>query len=211
MSTRPATVFIVDDDADVRHALTRLLRVAGFEVGSFSSAREFLARQDAEGPSCLLLDVVMPEIDGFELQAVLQTAERPIPVIFLTASGNIPMTVRAMKAGAVTFLTKPFQAESLLAAVKEALQVDEATRRASELQRPLRHRLATLTPRERQVVARVVAGRRNKQIAADLGTAEKTVKVHRARAMKKLGARSVAELVQLAGRVGIGANAAGLV
>ncbi len=208
MSARPATVFVVDDDPDVRRALTRLLRAAGFDVGAFSSAEEFLAAHDPEAPGCLILDLVMPGVDGLELQASLRAAGCPLPIVFLTGSGDIPMSVRAMKAGAVTFLTKPAEDSQLIAAVTEALQVDEVARHASSLERPLRQRLSTLTAREREVLTHVVAGRLNKQIAAELGTAEKTVKVHRARVMRKLGARSVAELVHLADRVGIPAKSA---
>ena len=208
MSSRRATVFIVDDDSHIRRALTRLLRAASFEVASFGSAREFLAAHDPEAPGCLLLDVVMPDVDGFELQASLRAAGCPIPIIFLTAGGDIPMSVRAMKAGAVTFLTKPAGGVPLIAAVTEALQLDEATRRVMAVDRPLQLRFTTLTPREREVLAHVVAGKLNKQIAADLGTAEKTIKVHRARVMRKMGARSVAELVHFADRVGIVAKLA---
>ncbi len=203
MSSRRATVFIVDDDPQVRRALTRLLRAATFEVTAFGSAREFLAAHDPEAPGCLLLDVIMPDVGGLELQASLRAAGCPVPIIFLTGNGDIPMSVRAMKAGAVTFLTKPVEDVPLIAAVTEALQLDEAARRAMSLERPLQLRLATLTPREREVLTHVVAGQLNKQIAADLGTAEKTIKVHRARVMRKMGARSVAELVHFADRVGI--------
>jgi FixJ family two-component response regulator len=203
MSTRPATVFVVDDDPDVRRALARLLRAAGCGVSAFGSAAEFLSAYDPEAPGCLILDVVMPGIDGLELQAALRAAVCPLPIVFLSGSADIPMSVQAMKAGAVTFLTKPVEDSMLIAAVAEALKVDEVTRRAQSFDRPLQKRLSTLTPREREVLAHVVAGQLNKQIAADLGTAEKTVKVHRSRVMRKMGARSVAELVQLANRVGI--------
>jgi FixJ family two-component response regulator len=203
MSTRPATVFVVDDDPDVRRALARLLRAAGCGVSAFGSAAEFLSAYDPEAPGCLILDVVMPGIDGLELQAALRAAACPLPIVFLSGSADIPMSVQAMKAGAVTFLTKPVEDSMLIAAVAEALKVDEVTRRAQSFDRPLQKRLSTLTPREREVLAHVVAGQLNKQIAADLGTAEKTVKVHRSRVMRKMGARSVAELVQLANRVGI--------
>jgi FixJ family two-component response regulator len=193
----------VDDDPDVRRALARLLRAAGCGVSAFGSAAEFLSAYDPEAPGCLILDVVMPGIDGLELQAALRAAACPLPIVFLSGSADIPMSVQAMKAGAVTFLTKPVEDSMLIAAVAEALKVDEVTRRAQSFDRPLQKRLSTLTPREREVLAHVVAGQLNKQIAADLGTAEKTVKVHRSRVMRKMGARSVAELVQLANRVGI--------
>jgi FixJ family two-component response regulator len=208
MSSRPATVFIVDDDPEVRRALMRLLRAAAFEVTAFRSAREFLSAHDPEAPGCLLLDVIMPDVDGLELQASLRAAGCPLPVIFLTGSGDIPMSVQAMKAGAVNFLTKPVGAVALVAAVTEALQVDGAARHNRALERPLQQRLSTLTAREREVLTHVVAGQLNKQIAADLGTAVKTVKVHRARVMRKMGARSVAELVQFANRIGIVAKPA---
>ena len=208
MSDRPGTVFIVDDDPGVRRALTRLLRVAGFNVSTFGSARDFLAAHDPEAPGCLLLDVVMPDVDGFELQMSLRATGCALPIVFLTGSGDIPMSVRAMKAGAVTFLTKPVQDVSLVAAVSEALHIDKLARQARSLQHPLQQRLSTLTRREHEVLTHVVAGRLNKQIAAELGTAEKTVKVHRARVMRKMGARSVAELVHLADRVGVVAKPA---
>ena len=208
MSTRPDTVFVVDDDPDVRRALTRLLRATGFEVSMFGSAQEFLAAHDPEAPGCLLLDVVMPQVDGLELQASLRAAGCPLPIVFLTGSADIPMSVRAMKAGAVTLLTKPVEELELVAAVTEALHVDEVARQARLRERPLQKRFSTLTPREHEVLTFVVAGRRNKQIAAELGTAEKTVKVHRARVMRKMGARSIAELVHLADRVGVPARPA---
>lgn len=206
MNTRTATVFIVDDDPGVRRALARLLGANGFAVETFGSAKEFFVSYDPEAPGCLLLDVLMPEVDGLELQASLRAAGCPLPVVFLTASADIPVSVRAMKAGAVGFLTKPVEEAQLVAAVNEAFGIDEAARQARSLARPLQQRLSTLTPREQQVLAQVVAGRLNKQIAAELGTAEKTVKVHRARVMHKLGVRTVAELVNFTNRVGFVAN-----
>ena len=206
VSTGTATVFIVDDDSDVRRAMARLLSAVGFAVETFGSAKEFFLAHEPEAPGCLLLDVLMPDVDGLELQAALRADGCPLPIVFLTASADIPVSVRAMKAGAVGFLTKPVDEAQLVAAVNEAFAIDEVGRRARTLARPLQQRLSTLTPRERQVLAQVVAGRLNKQIAAELGTAEKTVKVHRARVMHKLGVRTVAELVHFTNRVGFVAN-----
>ena len=198
-----ATVFLVDDEHSVRKALARLLRSAGCRVQAFASAREFLdGVRDVEAPACLVLDVQMPEMTGLDLQRELQAAHAGLPIIFLTGHGDIPLSVQAMKGGAVDFLTKPVQDTDLLRAIEFGL--DRARRdRAERAERAAaRQRLDSLTPREREVMALVVAGRRNKEIAHELGTSEKTIKVHRARVMAKMDARSLAGLVRLAGRVG---------
>jgi RNA polymerase sigma factor (sigma-70 family) len=198
-----ATVFLVDDEDSVRNAITRLLRSAGCRVQAFASARAFLdGDREVEAPACLVLDVQMPEMGGLDLQRELRIAHAGLPIIFLTGHGDIPMSVQAMKGGAVDFLTKPVQDTDLLRAIEQAL--DRAIHdRAERAERAVvRQRLDSLTPREREVMALVVAGRRNKEIAHELGTTEKTIKVHRARVMAKMGARSLAALVRMAGRIG---------
>jgi FixJ family two-component response regulator len=201
MSTH--TVFVVDDELSVRKSLGRLLRAAGYHVESFASAGEFLRREPEEKVGCLVLDVKMPDQDGLELQQVLAETDRCLPIVFITGHGDIPTSVRAMKAGAVDFLSKPFDADDLLAAIERAFVVagGELSKRAecAEIER----RLATLTPREQEVLRHVITGQLNKQIAADLGTSEKTVKVHRGRVMHKMQVQSVAELVRLCEKVGI--------
>jgi FixJ family two-component response regulator len=199
-----STVFLVDDDVGVLKALARLLRIAGYTVREFSSPREFLAAHDPSVPGCAVFDVAMPELDGLQLQAALTAQGIPRPVIFITGFGNVPTSVRAMKAGAVDFLTKPVNDQELLAAIANAVARDATARRSHEELTTIATRLATLTRREREVLSHVVAGHLNKQIAHDLGTVEKTIKVHRSRMMSKMGARSVAELVRLAERAGIG-------
>ena len=201
--TARSVVYVLDDEPEMLKALTRLLRAQGFRVRGFSGAREFLAHERQGGPACLVLDVAMPEIDGLQIQEQLRQSGAELPIVFLTGHGDIPMSVRAVKAGAEDFLTKPVNAADLQRAVHRAL------RRASDRQAErkalatLQERLAGLTPREREVLGHVVAGKLNKQIAADLGTGEQTVKVHRGRLMRKLGVRSVAELVRVAERLGI--------
>ena len=203
MTQSAAVVFLVDDDPGVLKALTRLLRAAGHEVRAFTSPQEFLARHDPSVPGCAVLDVAMPGLDGLELQAALSTGGTDRPVIFITGRGDIPTTVRAMKAGAIDFLAKPVDDHQLLTAVAQAVETDAAARRSHAQLAAIQQRLATLTPREREVLTHVVAGRLNKQIAHDLGTGEKTIKVHRSRMMIKLGVRTVADLVRLAAQVGI--------
>jgi FixJ family two-component response regulator len=194
-------VNVVDDDAMVLRSLGRLLRSAGFEVRTFPSPQEYLTNAASGQPGCLVLDLSMPGLNGLDLQAQLTRNGNDCPVVFLSGNADVPQSVRAMKAGAVDFLTKPVDREKLLAAVRIAIGRDRSAR-AERLQRDsIASRLAALTPREREVLSGVVAGRLNKQIAAELGTAEKTVKVHRARVMKKMGARSLAELVLLAGHL----------
>ncbi|UCE03690.1 MAG: response regulator transcription factor [Candidatus Latescibacterota bacterium] len=201
MSTH--TVFVVDDESSVRKSLERLLRAAGYHVESFASADEFLRGEPEERIGCLVLDVKMPDLDGLELQQVLAEADRCLPIVFITGHGDIPTSVRAMKAGAVDFLAKPFDADDLLAAIERALEAagNQASKRAERAE--IERRLAALTPREQEVLRHVITGQLNKQIAADLGTSEKTIKVHRGRAMRKMQVQSVAELVRLCEKVGI--------
>jgi FixJ family two-component response regulator len=197
------TVFLVDDDAGVLRALARLLRANGYEVRSFTSAQEFLENHDPGLPGCAVFDVSMPGLDGLALQEVLSGEEAPRPIIFITGRGDIPTSVRAMKAGAMDFLTKPVNGTDLLEAIARAEQEDAKTRLARVEVASIGARIATLTPREREVLTHVIAGRLNKQIAGDLGTVEKTIKVHRGRMMEKLGVRTVADLVRLAEKAGI--------
>jgi FixJ family two-component response regulator len=197
------TVFVVDDDPAVLKALTRLLLASGREVQAYSSPREFFDRHDRVAPGCLVLDVAMPGWSGLDLQQELAASGAERPVVFITGQGDIPTSVRAMKAGAVDFLTKPFDEAQLLAAVQAAIEKDALTRQTRAERRKVEDRLATLTSRERQVLEHVVAGQLNKHIAADLGTVEKTVKVHRGRLMRKMGAVSLVDLVRMAGLAGI--------
>jgi FixJ family two-component response regulator len=203
MDNTLSTIFIVDDDPDVCRAMSRLLRSAGYRTVTYGSATTFLQEHDREVSGCLILDLAMPEHDGIEVQAMLNSSGCRRPVIFLTGNASIPLTVAAIRAGAVNFLTKPVSEQRLFEAVEEALKIDAAERSKDRWRHALIQRLASLTPRERQVLEHVVRGRLNKQIAADLGTVEKTIKVHRARVMHKMGARSLAELVQIAGSVGV--------
>jgi FixJ family two-component response regulator len=197
------TIFIVDDDASVLKALSRLLHARGYDVRAHASPLEFLANHDPTVPGCVVLDVSMPGLDGLELQRALTAAGSHRPVIFLTGKGSIPMSVRAMRAGAIDFLTKPISDKELLAAIARAEEQDIKSRRADAELLSIHAKIASLTPRERQVLTHVVAGRLNKQIAGDLGTVEKTIKVHRSRMMEKLGVRTVADLVRLAEKAGI--------
>jgi FixJ family two-component response regulator len=196
-------VFLVDDDPGVLKALTRLLRAKGHEVRAFASSTEFLAQHDSSVHGCAILDVSMPDLDGLELQATLMASGAERPVIFITGVGDIPATVRAMKAGAVDFLTKPVESRQLLAAIERAIEMDQKVRESQKDLDLINSRISALTPRERQVLTHVVAGRLNKQIAADLGIVEKTIKLHRGRMMRKMGVRTVADLVRMVERVGI--------
>jgi FixJ family two-component response regulator len=200
------TIFLVDDDAGVLKALSRLLQARGYEVQSFTSPQTFLASHDASVSGCAILDVSMPDLDGLGLQQALTAEGSQRPVIFLTGKGDIPTSVRAMRAGAIDFLTKPVNDADLLAAIAHAEKQDSEIRSANAGLNSINAKLAMLTPREREVMTHVVAGRLNKQIAGDLGTVEKTVKVHRGRVMSKLGVRSVADLVRLAEKAGITPN-----
>jgi FixJ family two-component response regulator len=203
MSPSAGTVFLVDDDPRVIVALARLLRAADFEVRSFSSASEFLQKHDASVPGCAVLDIAMSGMNGIELRRRLVDTGCERPIVFLTGQGNIPMSVEAMKTGAVDFLTKPVSAENLLTAIRLALDKDQADRLARAALADVEARLATLTPRENEILRFVIAGLLNKQIASELGTAEKTIKAHRGRVMRKMGVRSVADLTRATMRAGI--------
>jgi FixJ family two-component response regulator len=199
----PPIIHVVDDDPSFRTAVTRLLRAAQYEVRAYASASEFLESDPCAEPGCILLDFRMPGVDGLNLQQSLAQMEERLPIIFLTGHGDIPASVRAMKAGAVDFLTKPVRREALLSAVQNALGLDAKSRVARAASRELRTRYESLTPREREVLGHVLSGKLNKQIAYDLGTAERTIKAHRASIMEKLGVHSVAELVRFAQELGI--------
>jgi len=201
MSQVEPTVFIVDDDPAVLESLSRLLRAIHFPVVTFGSPQEFLERHDPHTPGCLVLDVAMPGLNGLELQEALRAKGSVIPIIFLTGHGDIPMSVQAMKGGALDFLTKPVRDEDLLKAVAAALEKDRVEQQSRAELDDIQERLATLTPREREVLTHVVSGQMNKQIAYDLGTVEQTIKVHRARVMEKMKVNSMAELVRLTERL----------
>jgi RNA polymerase sigma factor (sigma-70 family) len=202
MNPQP-TVFLVDDEASVLKALSRLLRSAGLNVKTFGSPQEFLQDHDPHAPGCLVLDVAMPGLNGLDLQRALAAKGTGLPIIFLTGRGDIPMSVEAMKQGAVDFLTKPTNDQDLLAAIRAGIDKDRVNRKAGAERTRIQKQLATLTPREREVLRYIIAGRPNKQVAADLGIVEKTVKVHRARILKKMNVRSLAELVRVAEHEGI--------
>ena len=196
-------VYVLDDEPDMVKALTRLLRARGFRVRGFTSALEFLADARSPGPACLLLDVHMPRLDGLQLQERLRQSGDEIPIVFLTGHGDIPMSVRAIKAGAEDFLTKPVNAADLVRTIQRALRRASALEAERDELAVLQERLASLTPREREVLGHVVVGKMNKQIAADLGTGEQNIKVHRGRMMRKMEASSIVELVRMAERLGI--------
>ena len=205
MTEESPVVFIVEDDPSFRTFLMRLVDILGLQTQAFATAEEFLRGARLDTPGCLILDVMMPGLSGLELQHELSLARVPLPVIFITGHGDIPMSVRAMKAGAVEFLTKPFRDQDLLDAVGVALEKDRA-RRANEVRlSELRSRFQTLTARERQVLSLVIAGRLNKQIAGELGVSEMTVKMHRRQVMRKMQAAGLAQLVRLADQLGLGA------
>jgi len=196
-------VFVVDDDAAVRKAVSRLLRSAGIAVADFASPREFLAQHDPTSPGCLVLDIAMPEFNGLQLQTALGEKGSILPIIFLSGHGDVSKSVQAMKHGAFDFLTKPVKDKDLLPAIRTAIERDAVARREHAKLSEIRAVLDTLTPREREVLEHVFAGKLNKQIAADLGITEATVKMHRARVMAKMKVQSVAELVRLRERYGI--------
>ena len=203
MNESQSTVFVVDDDAAVREALRALIDSVGLRVELFGSAGEFLQRKLPHLPSCLILDVRLPGKSGFDLQRELAEANIGIPIIFITGHGDIPMSVRAMKAGAVEFLAKPFRDQDLLDVIQLALERDRATRQREAEIATLRDRFESLTPREREVLPWVVSGLLNKQIADAIGTSEATVKVHRSQLMRKMGAKSLADLVRMADKIGV--------
>jgi len=203
MDNECGTVFVVDDDPAVCRALSRLLSTAGYRVRAFDSAEGFLADRDSEAPGCLVLDVCLPGLDGMELQRSFLDSPCPRPIVFLTGQSDIQTSVDAMKAGAVDFLTKPIEGERLVAAIDKALRCDAERRLDYAIRSAIQRRFDQLTPREKQVMDRIIRGRLNKVIAAELGIGEKTVKVHRARLMQKMGVRSVAELVPLGARIGV--------
>ena len=201
MNDRSGVVFVIDDDASLRRAIQRVLGSVGLHVELFGSAREFLAASRLDVPSCLVLDVRLPGMSGLDLQRELTSAGIHIPLIFITSYGDIPMSVRAMKAGAVEFLTKPFRDQDLLDAIQLALKRDRLRRESEADVQSLRERFESLTPREREILPLVVSGLLNKQIAASIGTSEASVKVHRSQLTRKMGAQSLADLVRMAERI----------
>ena len=205
MTSEEPVVFVVDDDQAVREGAENLIASAGLRVETFRTAQEFLRTPRPDAPGCLVLDVRLPGLSGLDLQRELADAGTPIPIVFITGHGDVPTSVQAMKAGAVEFLTKPFGDRQLLEAIQQAVDRDRVERRQRSEVAALRARYEGLTPRERQVMALVVAGLLNKQAAAELGTSEIMVKVHRGRVMRKMQAESLADLVRFAGRLGLGA------
>ena len=202
MSEQRPIVFVVDDDDAVRASLERLIRSAGFTVKTFASADQFLKSERPDVPGCLVLDVKLPGLGGLDLQRRLAESDSAIPIVFITGHGDIPMSVRAIKAGAVEFLTKPFRDQDLLDAIKQATELDRITREWKSEIANLRDRYETLTPREQEVMQLVVAGMLNKQIAMELGTSEITIKVHRGQVMQKMQANSLADLVRISEKLG---------
>jgi len=206
MLKRVPTVYVVDDDADVLRAIARLLESIGLNVATFSSPHQFLQSYDRNAPGCLVLDLALPGLNGLDVQRVLEQRASVLPIVFLSGRGDIAASVQAMKHGAADFLTKPIDDTALIAAVQEALARDQVVRPAHMERERIGKSLAMLTERERQVFELIVAGRLNKEIAAFLGTTEKTIKFHRGNLMRKMGARVVADLVKLADRVGFGST-----
>ena len=207
MNSDSPIVFVVDDDYRVREALCRLISSVGLRVAAFGSASEFLESENPDAPACLILDLELPDVSGLELQQELAERDAP-PIVFITGHGDIPSSVRAMKAGAIEFLSKPFGEQELLHAIDAAIVLDREARRKRSEVAELRKHYSLLTPREREVLSFVVAGFANKQTASDLGIAENTIGVHRVQIMRKMGARSLAELVRMADRLGIARTSA---
>jgi len=203
MEEKKAKVFVVDDDESVRDSLRSLIRSAGLSVETFASAQQFLASAHSHEPSCLVLDVRLPGLNGLDLQRRLAETRIDTPIVFITGHGDIPMSVRAMKAGAVEFLTKPFRDEDLLDAIQQAVERNRVARRQQSQLADVRGRYESLTPREREVMALVVSGLLNKQIAAQLGVSEVTIKVHRGQVMQKMRAASLADLVRMSEKLGV--------
>jgi FixJ family two-component response regulator len=203
MKAGDSIVFVVDDDSSVREALTDLIASVGLLVEAFKSAREFLEYKRPDAPACLVLDVRLPDLSGLDLQRELVRTEAPIPIIFITGHGDIPMSVRAIKEGAVEFLTKPFRDQDLLDAVQHAVEIDRAERKERARVTEMRRRYQSLTRREREVMKLVVSGLLNKQIAAEFGSSEVTIKIHRGQVMRKMRAQSIVELVHMAEKIGI--------
>jgi FixJ family two-component response regulator len=208
MKTGDPIVFVVEDDSSMREALTDLITSVGFLVEPFKSAREFLEHRRSDAPACLVLDVRLPGLSGLDLQRELVRTEAPIPIIFITGHGDIPMSVRAIKEGAVDFLAKPFRDQDLLDAIQHALEIDRAARQERSLVADMRGRYESLTNREREVMRLVVSGLLNKQIAGELGSSEVTVKMHRGQVMRKMKAQSIVELLRMAEKIGIISEAA---
>ena len=203
MTQPDSVVFVVDDDSLVREAIKSLIRSVGLQVETFESAQEFLRSKRPDAPGCVVLDVRLPGLSGLDLQRELAAHGINLPVIFITGHGDIPMSVRAMKAGALEFLTKPFRDQDLLDAIQQALERDRSARQHGKETTELRERFDSLTSREREVMGLVVSGLLNKQIAGELGTSEVTIKIHRSQVMKKMGAGSLAELVRMTEKLGI--------
>jgi FixJ family two-component response regulator len=206
MTANEATIFIVDDEEGIRRCLQRLLTAHDYQVRAFESGHHFLLEHDSTVPGCVLLDLALPGMTGLQVQDALRDAGIDRPIIFITGQGDVPSSVRALKRGAVDFISKPVGEAELLEAINVALERDSALREQRSATTQVQQRVASLTKREREVLLRVVTGRLNKQIAGELGTQERTIKVHRARVMRKMGVRTLADLVHLASRIGIGAS-----